>query len=77
MNYTAIFEDDERGAAIFSELAARFVQPAVTKGGIDAITETYLRMGHREVIEYILLRINQEKGLTNVGTTVQLDGSGE
>lgn len=61
--YKAIFEDDRRGAAILSYLERRYAKPMVTSGGIDAVLETYRRMGQREVIEFIALMINRANGV--------------
>lgn len=61
--YAAVFEDDARGAAILEDLVRRFAKPAVTKGGIDAVLQTYMRAGERRVIDFILLRLNQARGV--------------
>jgi len=64
--YKAIFEDDVRGAAIFEDLVLRFSKPAVTKGGIDAVLQTYQRAGERHVIDFVIRRINQANGHASI-----------
>lgn len=63
--YKDVFEIDKRGEAILEDLIARFSRPAVTKGGIDAVLQTYHREGAREVVEFIVSRINQAHGVIN------------
>ena len=63
--YRRIFEQDSDGAAILDELWRVFAKGAVTKGGIDAILETYHRDGARAVLEHIVRRINQANGVTD------------
>jgi hypothetical protein len=46
------------GEAVLEELTAVFCRAAVTTGGIDAILETYRRAGTRQVVEFLLDRIN-------------------
>lgn len=55
----AIFEDDRRGARILDHLARKYMRPAVTTGGIDAVLMTYQRLGNREVIDYLIQQINR------------------
>lgn len=73
--YKQIFEDDRRGAAILEELVARFSRPAVTKGGIDAITETYFRAGQRSVFEFIVSQINRANGVSDPNADDQSEGA--
>lgn len=61
--YKAVFEDDKRGAAILEHLLLRFARPAVVKGGIDAVLETYQRDGQRRVLEFIATQINRADGV--------------
>ncbi|WP_338615537.1 hypothetical protein [Pigmentiphaga sp. CHJ604] len=58
-DYRALFEHTPLGAEILAELERKFSLKPVTTGGIDAVLETYLRMGQRSVIDFIALRINQ------------------
>ena len=61
--YRDIFEIDARGAALLDDLVARFGRAEVaTDGGIDAVLRTYRAGGQREVVDYILRRINQANG---------------
>lgn len=61
--YKALFEDDKRGAAILEHLIQMFARPAVLKGGIDAVLETYHRDGQRRVIDHIVNQINRAHGV--------------
>lgn len=61
--YAALFEDDKRGAAILEHLIQTFARPAVVKGGIDAVLETYQRDGQRRVLEFIATKINRAHGV--------------
>lgn len=63
--YLAIFEEDKRGEAIFEDLYRRFAATAKvhTSGGIDAVLKTYQAAAHREVIEYIVTRVNRARGV--------------
>lgn len=61
--YKDVFEDDKRGAAILEELTQVFARPAVVKGGIDAVLETYQRDGQRRVLEFIVNKINRANGV--------------
>lgn len=61
--YAALFEDDQRGAAILEHLTRTFARPAVVKGGIDAVLETYQRDGQRRVLEFIVNQINRAHGV--------------
>ena len=62
-DYAALFEDDKRGAAILEHLTLTFARPAVVKGGIDAVLETYQRDGQRRVLEFIVSQINRAHGV--------------
>jgi hypothetical protein len=75
--YHQIFEDDKRGATVFEDLYRRFASAAKvhTDGGIDAVLKTYRAAAHREVIEYIVTRVNRHNGVRDdtppaEGTTV-------
>lgn len=61
--YAALFEDDQRGAAILEHLTRTFARPAVVTGGIDAVLETYQRDGQRRVLEFIVNQINRARGV--------------
>lgn len=62
--YRDLFEIDKRGQAIYEDLYRKFAAPAKvhTKGGIDAILQTYRAAAHREVIEHIVRQINVANG---------------
>ena len=61
--YAALFEDDQRGAAILEHLIRTFARPAVVTGGIDAVLATYQRDGQRRVLEFITNQINRAHGV--------------
>lgn len=61
--YRRIFEQDSDGAAVLDELWRVFSRSAVTKGGIDAILQTYRNEGARTVIEFIVRKINMANGV--------------
>ena len=63
--YRRIFEQDSDGVAILEELYRLFAKGAVTKGGIDAVLQTYHNDGARKVLEHIVRRINQANGVTD------------
>jgi len=69
--YRDIFETDKRGVVIFEDLYRRFASKAKvhTNGGIDAVLKTYQDAAHREVIEYIVTRVNRARGVNDSPTT--------
>jgi hypothetical protein len=60
--FADIFEHDRRGAAILDHMIRRFVRPAVTSGGIDAVLMTYHNQGARMPLDYIMQQINRAAG---------------
>lgn len=73
--YAQVFEDDNRGKAILEELVLRFSRPAVTKGGIDAVLQTYFNEGQRSVVQFIVNKINQAQGVPHVEDEAGTDGA--
>lgn len=64
--YRDIFESDRRGAVIFEDMLRRFGNTRVhTDGGIDAVLKTYKSAAHREVMDYIVTRINRANGVND------------
>lgn len=63
--YLAIFEDDKRGAEVFEDLYRKFASRAQvhTRGGIDAVLNTYRDAAHREVVDHIVIRCNRARGV--------------
>lgn len=61
--YKRVFEDHHEGRLIFDALLLQFARPAVVKGGIDAVLETYQRDGQRRVLEFITAQINRASGV--------------
>lgn len=62
-DYADLFEVDRRGVRILEDLILRFVHPSVSKGGIDAILQTYDRMGQRKPLDFIMSQINRSHGI--------------
>lgn len=61
--YLNVFEGHPEGRLILEDLTQRFARPAICKGGIDAVLETYQRDGQRRVLEYIVNQINRANGV--------------
>lgn len=61
-DYRDLFEIDRRGQRILEDLIARFVRPAVTDGGIDAVLKTFERQGQRKPLDFIMQQINRANG---------------
>lgn len=61
--YLRVFEDNPAGAAILQHLISRFSRPAVTKGGIDAVLQTYYNNGASQVLTFITMKIEQANGV--------------
>lgn len=61
--YKRVFEDHHEGRLILDALTQQFARPAVVKGGIDAVLETYQRDGQRRVLEFIVSQINRADGV--------------
>jgi hypothetical protein len=62
--YRAIFEDDKRGEAILLDLQARFVRaPNPRDFTQEGMLRTFVQTHQREVLEYILRRINAAHGV--------------
>lgn len=61
--YRRLFEDHADGVAVLEDLVARFSQPQVSTGGIDAVLKTYERGGMRRVLDHILGQINKANGV--------------
>lgn len=62
-DYADLFEVDKRGAHILEDLIRRFVKPAVTDGGIDAVLKTFERQGQRKPLDFIMQQINRANGV--------------
>lgn len=60
--YRDVFEVDKRGAAIFDDLCARFAKGPARGFDAAAVNETFARAHQREVVDYILRRINRANG---------------
>ena len=62
-DYADIFDTDRRGARILEHMISKFERPAVVKGGIDAVLQTYVRMGQRNVLDFINNQIAVANGV--------------
>lgn len=62
--YRRLFEEDSDGQAVLAELWRIFAKSAVCEGGIDAILKTYKHDGAREILEFIVTKINRANGVT-------------
>jgi hypothetical protein len=58
-DYKDVFAINRQGAKVLDDLFKRFAKGHVTSGGIDAILQTYANNGAREVLEFIIKRINR------------------
>lgn len=61
--YARVFENHAEGVQVLEDLVRRFHRPAVTEGGIDAVLKTYHREGARAVVDFIINRVNQARGV--------------
>jgi len=61
-DYALIFEAHRVGASILEELIARFGRNPYVRGGLEAQRETDFRAGQKEVVDFIVRRINQANG---------------
>ena len=62
--YKRVFEDNHEGRAIFEYLAQMFQAKSVTKGGIDAILQTFDNNGSAKVIAFIDRQLDRANGAT-------------
>lgn len=58
-DYKMIFDDHKVGALILEDLILRFAKSHVTRGGIDAVLQTYSNAGQRELLDFIAKQINR------------------
>ena len=61
-DYALIFDDHRIGAAILEDLILRFTKP-IKSTGIDRVLDSAVVQGRREVLDFILMRINQSNGV--------------
>lgn len=66
-DYKDVFVTNRQGARVLEDLYRRFAKGHVTTGGIDAILQTYSNNGAREVLEFIIRRINRADGVIEQG----------
>jgi ribulose bisphosphate carboxylase small subunit len=71
-DYALIFETNKVGAAIFEELIQRFSHTKKADG-IDRICNAFEEKGRREVLDFIVLRINQANGVEPTDNEVTTD----
>lgn len=65
-DYKALFEDNPHGVIVLEALVRRFSKPAKLEGGIDAVIQTYHRMGEQAVVQFILAQINRANGVSEL-----------
>ncbi len=65
--YQSVFEVHLLGQQIFEDLYKRFAAKARvhTDGGIDAVLKTYKDAAQRDVLDYIVTRINRHNGVND------------
>lgn len=61
--YKRIFEGNQDGIAILDELCRVFAKDCYVKGGRAAERQTLVNCGERNVIEFIVKKINQANGV--------------
>lgn len=61
--YKRIFEGNQDGIAILDELCRIFAKDCYVKGGRAAERQTLVNCGERNVIEFIVKKINQANGV--------------
>lgn len=64
--FRRVFEEHHEGRIVLEALVRQFGngRPEV-EGGIDAVLKTYRRLGNREVVDNIILRINRANGVND------------
>lgn len=65
-DYKTLFEDNPIGVLVLEKLVQRFSKPAKLEGGIDAVIQTYHRMGEQAVVQHILAQINRAHGVSEI-----------
>ena len=71
--YKLIFEDNRVGAAILEDLLFIHARPAPKAGGIDRVLDMAKAEGRRDVLDFIVNRINQAHGVRSYGEVIELD----
>lgn len=61
--YKRIFEGNQDGIAILDELCRIYAKDCYVKGGRAAERQTLVNCGERNVIEFIVKKINQANGV--------------
>lgn len=61
--YKRIFEGNQDGIAILDELCRVFAKDCYVKGGRAAERQTLVNCGERNVVEFIVKKINQANGV--------------
>lgn len=61
--YKRIFEGNQDGVAILDELCRIYAKDCYVKGGRAAERQTLVNCGERNVIEFIVKKINQANGV--------------
>lgn len=62
--YSEIFEDDKRGVAILEDLINKFGKEPYVAGGLEGARQTDYNAGQNSVVQHIVRKINQARGVT-------------
>jgi hypothetical protein len=57
--YARVFEGDPNGQLVLADLCKRFYRDPYVKGGAEAERETLVRLGNRQIVEFILKQIGR------------------
>ncbi|WP_425288254.1 hypothetical protein [Pectobacterium betavasculorum] len=64
-DYKRIFEETPGGTEVLDELTRRFGGAVFVKGGAEGDRQTCFNAGRRDVLDFILRRLNEADGVSN------------
>ncbi|EHD22082.1 MULTISPECIES: hypothetical protein [Brenneria] len=64
-DYKRIFEETPGGPEVLAELTSRFGGSVFVKGGPEGDRQTCFNAGQRNVLDFILRRLNQADGVND------------
>ncbi|GKV93532.1 hypothetical protein H2Y56_05955 [Pectobacterium aroidearum] len=64
-DYRRIFEETPGGAEVLDELTRRFGGAVFVKGGPEGDRQTCFNAGRRDVLDFILRRLNEADGVSD------------
>ncbi|MEQ6971032.1 hypothetical protein [Pectobacterium polaris] len=64
-DYKRIFEETPGGAEVLDELTRRFGGAVFVKGGPEGDRQTCFNAGRRDVLDFILRRLNEADGVSD------------